>query len=532
MKGINRDKIDRIIYEASKNTDYFKHEQHKIDQIKKKANSMKNEIQKNIAKGPRYIKVRSDEIDQKLRDYEKERELSETWIHIDMDMFYASVEIRDNPELADKPIAVGDYQMITTANYIARRFGVRSAMPGFIGQRLCPDLIFVPPNFSKYHCEGEKIREIFKEYDQSFESLGLDEASLWVTPVLKDRGLDTHEGRQALANEIREKIFTSTQLTASAGIASNKLLAKMATEINKPNGQFYLQPEKAAIIDFIEKQNVRKVPGCGKVLEKLLNELGVKKCQDILKKKLEISFVFNETSLVFLLKSALGLGPTHHPQSASEEHKSVSISRTFPPTGNLQEIEEKLKSFCETIAKELEEKDAECKNLTVTIKTLNYEVINRSETSKKFIHKLEDITKLALKQLELLSPIGQIRLLGLKANNLSYGRQKRKSQNNRSISEPQQKTSKEEFVNSFLHTSIKPDKMENEEPKPSGVKLMRLQCPNCGEWYTMSEYRMNIHISSCNGEDGEKRKSISLDFGSKNKKANKGLTLDHFFARK
>jgi len=380
--------------------------------------------------------------------------------------------------------------MITTANYIARRFGVRSAMPGFIGKKLCPELIFVPPNFGKYQAEGEKIREIFKEYDPNFESMGLDEANLLVTPLLRERGADMHEGRQALAMEIREKIFVETQLTASAGIACNKLLAKMATEINKPNGQFYMQPDRDTIIEFIEQQKIRKVPGIGKVLEKILNELGVDVCGDILKKKLEISFVFNNTSLAFLLKSALGLGSTTH-TGVSEEQKSISISRTFPPTENIDEIQKKLSTFCESIAKELEEKDAECRNVTVFIKRGNYETINRSETSKKLIHTLEDITNLAFRQLETLQPLGHIRLLGLKVSNLSFGRKKRKSIKS-FLGEPsaetepkgvvqKKATAEEEFVNSFLNTPLTPEKKVIEDTKPTGIKLMRLQCPVCGQ---------------------------------------------------
>lgn len=178
MQGLDREKIDQIIYEASKNSEFHKHEQQKTEQILKRTSVMKLEIQKQHEKGEEFMKRTEESLNRLINSIENSRILSETWLHIDMDMFYASVEIRDNPELADKPIAVGNNSMISTANYVARRYGVRSAMPGFIGRKLCPDLIFVGHNFEKYQVEGQKIREIFEEYDSDFESMGLDEAYL------------------------------------------------------------------------------------------------------------------------------------------------------------------------------------------------------------------------------------------------------------------------------------------------------------------------------------------------------------------
>ena len=126
-----------------------------------------------------------------MSDIEKERNLSRTWAHIDMDMFYAAVEIRDNPKLGDKPLAVGDESMISTANYIARKYGVRSAMPGFIAKRLCPQLIFVPCNFQKYREVSKVFKGILQEYDPDYESMGLDEANLDLTHYLIENKLSS-----------------------------------------------------------------------------------------------------------------------------------------------------------------------------------------------------------------------------------------------------------------------------------------------------------------------------------------------------
>jgi DNA polymerase kappa len=171
-----------------------------------------------------------------LVEIENTRELDRTWTHIDMDMFYAAVEIRDNPSLADKPVAVGGDMMISTANYIARKYGVRSAMPGFIAKKLCPDLVFVDCNFKKYSEVSKVFKAILEEYDPDYESMGSDEANLDITNYLLERGLNNDEGKQAVVKEIRTRIKEATLLTCSAGIACNKMLAKICTDMNKPDG--------------------------------------------------------------------------------------------------------------------------------------------------------------------------------------------------------------------------------------------------------------------------------------------------------
>ena len=167
--------------------------------------------------------------------------MDRTWMHVDMDMFYAACEIRDRPDLADKPVAVGDFSMIQTTNYVARKYGVRSAMPGFLGKKMCPGLVFIRSNKAKYaHISETQFLAILKQYDPSLESCGLDEANLDVTDYLLKKNLDSPEGRMFLASRIREEIFTKMQMTCSAGIAPNKMLAKICSELDKPNGMTYL----------------------------------------------------------------------------------------------------------------------------------------------------------------------------------------------------------------------------------------------------------------------------------------------------
>lgn len=138
------------------------------------------------------------------------RVLDRTWVHVDMDMFYAAVEIRDEPSLASVPMAVGNDSMISTANYVARKFGVRSAMPGFIARKLCPELVFVPCNFNKYREVSAVFKEIIEEYDKEFESMGLDETNLDLTEYCLTKGLVTDDQKQELTQEIRRRVFEAT----------------------------------------------------------------------------------------------------------------------------------------------------------------------------------------------------------------------------------------------------------------------------------------------------------------------------------
>jgi DNA polymerase-4 len=198
-------------------------------------------------------------------------------IHVDMDAFYASVEQRDDPSLRGQPVVVawrGARSVVCAASYEARVFGVRSAMPAVRAERLCPQAVFVPPDFARYKAVSRQVRGIFERYTDRIEPLSLDEAYLDVTAPKRDLGSAT-----AIAAEIRDAIRDETQLTASAGIAPNKFLAKIASDWNKPDGQFVLKP---AMVDaFVAVLPVGKIPGVGKVMEAKLAELGIATCADL-----------------------------------------------------------------------------------------------------------------------------------------------------------------------------------------------------------------------------------------------------------
>jgi DNA polymerase-4 len=197
-------------------------------------------------------------------------------IHLDMDCFYAAVEMRERPELAGQPIAVGGGSrrgVVTTCNYEARKFGVHSAMPGFHARERCPKLVFLPVRFDLYRAESTKIRQIMLSYTPLVEPLSLDEAYLDVT------GLDRYAWE--IAKEIRKRIFEETRLTASAGIASNKMLAKIASDWRKPNGQFAITPDQ--VEPFLHDLPIRKIWGVGPKSAAKFEQQGIRTCGDLQK---------------------------------------------------------------------------------------------------------------------------------------------------------------------------------------------------------------------------------------------------------
>ncbi|MEM6885739.1 MAG: DNA polymerase IV [Verrucomicrobiota bacterium] len=241
-------------------------------------------------------------------------------IHIDMDCFYAAVEIREQPHLADKPVAVGGGSrrgVITTCNYIARNYGIHSAMPGFKAREKCPQLIFLPVRFDLYRAESSKIRSIFAEYTSLVEPLSLDEAYLDVS----------HHDRYAwtIAKEIRQKIFQKTGLTASAGIAPNKMLAKIASDWKKPNSQFAIIPDE--IQSFMAQLPVKKIWGVGPKSAEKFKGLGVETCgqlQSMSRTKLLQQFGRWGEELYHLCR-----GRDDRPVVANRPRKSLSNERTY-----------------------------------------------------------------------------------------------------------------------------------------------------------------------------------------------------------
>ena len=244
-------------------------------------------------------------------------------IHIDMDAFYASVEQRDFPELRGKAIAVGGGEKrggTTTASCEARKFGVRSAMPGWQAIKLCPELIFVKPRFEVYREVSRQIRSIFFEYTDLVEPMALDEAYLDVTDSTQCKGSATW-----IAQEIRTRIFQTRQLTASAGIAPNKSLAKIASDWHKPNGQMVILPEE--IEAFMINLPVRKLFGVGPKMEEKLTAYGINTCADLQQHSMD--YLTHEFGIMGQRLYEFARGIDNRPVNPKRIRKSISVEETY-----------------------------------------------------------------------------------------------------------------------------------------------------------------------------------------------------------
>lgn len=245
-------------------------------------------------------------------------------IHVDMDCFYAAVEVKKNPALKGKPLGIGGppdtRSVLCTASYEARKFGVKSAMPSSHAVRLCPQIILIPPDFDSYREESRKVREIFERFTDKIEPLSLDEAYLDVTDCNQFGGSAT-----LIAHEIRRLIYTELNLTASAGIASNKFIAKIASDWKKPNGQFVVRPEE--IPAFVEKLPVEKIFGVGKVTAQKMHDLGLRTCADIQKQSIDQLTHWFGSRADELYDFSRGIDT--RPVQTHLERKSLTVETTF-----------------------------------------------------------------------------------------------------------------------------------------------------------------------------------------------------------
>ncbi len=296
-------------------------------------------------------------------------------IHIDMDAFYAAVEQRDNPELRGKPIAIGSSLqrgVVATASYEARKFGVHSALPSVTALKRCPNLIFVRGNMEKYKAVSVQIRNIFNEFTDLVEPLSLDEAYLDVTENKKGNPSAT-----LLAKEIKKRIFKETKLTASAGVSYNKFLAKIASDIEKPNGIFVITPDEATA--FIEKLKIEKFFGIGKVTAEKMHKMGVFFGSDLKKlSERRLTQTFGKAGAYYY---KIVRGDDNRVVNPYRERKSVGGENTF--LHDLKTLNEQLyamEPIVQKVFKRIKAAGKYGRTLTLKIKYANFEQITRSKT--------------------------------------------------------------------------------------------------------------------------------------------------------
>jgi DNA polymerase-4 len=334
-------------------------------------------------------------------------------IHVDMDAFYASVEQRDNPDLRGKPVVVawkGNRSVVCAASYEAKTFGVRSAMPAVRAQRLCPEAIFVPPDFTRYRAVSSSVREIFKRHTDLIEPLSLDEAYLDVTE--NKTGLAT---ATLVARAIREQIRQELNLTASAGVAPNKFLAKLASDWRKPDGLFVIQP--ADVDGFLLPLAVGRLPGVGKVTEEKLAKLAIKKVEDL--RDLDSSLLEQQFGRFGRRLHELARGIDASEVVPDRPSKSISAEDTFEQDVLIAETEPMIRRLAEKVWTASRKGTRIARTVVLKLKTTEFKILTRSHTPFAPPSSSEELTDIALMLREKvgLGPKQRFRLVGVGLSN-------------------------------------------------------------------------------------------------------------------
>ncbi|KAF4337032.1 DNA polymerase kappa subunit [Fusarium beomiforme] len=464
---VDQTKVSEIIYNASKGSKFFNREEErdkvltqKIEQIiARKAQLEKRDLTRDLRNADRLI-----------AELELTRDLTQHIVHVDCDAFYAAVELLDRPEIKDLPFAVGG-GVLTTCNYVARKFGCRSGMAGFVAKKLCPNLILLKPNFQKYNAKAHEVREVLVNYDPRFESASIDEAYLNITEYCQEHQMDPAEAVEQMRREVHQK----TNITISAGIAANAKLAKICSNMNKPNGQYVLPCDRPTIMAFMRDLPTRKVNGIGRVLERELLEIGIKTCGDLYEHRQYLNPLFGDKTSEFLLSCYLGLGRTKIQPAEEYERKSVGTESTFRDMSDPAQLRAKLRSTAEELEQDM--KRAECKGRTLCLKVKlhTFEVFTRQVVLPRAIHLADDLYNYALPiltKLEQEMPGMKLRLMGLRCTHLVS-------------------TKKPDTMAFF---GFRPRRTDSEDGPPEGV-LKRKASDGEGEWEQWPEANAQLDDS-------------------------------------
>jgi DNA polymerase IV len=334
-------------------------------------------------------------------------------VHIDMDAFYASVEQRDDPQLRGKPVVVawrGNRSVVCAASYEARRFGVRSAMPAVRAEQLCPDAMFLPPDFPRYRAVSRQVREIFKRHTDLIEPLSLDEAYLDVSE--NKTGLPT---ATQVARTIREQIRTELNLTASAGVAPNKFLAKIASDWRKPDGLFVIQPEE--VDSFLLALPAGRLPGVGKVTEGKLKNFDVQTIADL--RTMDLSTLERRFGRFGVRLYELARGVDQSEVIPDRPTQSMSAEDTFEHDVPLTEIEPMIRRLAEKTWAASRQEPRIARTVILKLKTSDFKILTRSHTPGSPPSSCEQLTSIALSLRErvILNPKQRFRLVGVGLSN-------------------------------------------------------------------------------------------------------------------
>ncbi|KAL7566714.1 hypothetical protein ACA910_017770 [Epithemia clementina (nom. ined.)] len=480
MDGIDRASIDKIILRESGSSLYMQQQRKRDQQVDQRIDQIRNKLSEEELKNPNWRRKLQNFVDKELSEAIGKQPNRSTCVVVDMDMFFMACELLTRPDLVDKPACVGG-SMITTSNYVARRYGVRSAMAGWIGDKLVEELsggkeklIHVKSNFALYKEKSLVVKTVLAEYDPTLSMHSLDEAFLDLAPYLALKMAknwsheqirnelqknstesttrnqstlhDWEESQTTLASfpawlcrqhasevieQMREKVKKETGgLTCSAGLAPNFLLAKIASDQNKPNGQCIVDSSHEQILQFLHPLPTRKVSGIGRVTEKTLRAFGIKTVEQLYKERALVRFLFKPATAGFLARASVGCSSSEHrapvdDSAAVHGQKGISRERTFPSGESWTAINARLEDIGRLLSSDMEKKNLWARTVTVKVKLHTFDVYSRARSMPHSIY-LQNAEDLVSHAAELLREIRSevvdkrqfsVRLLGIRCSN-------------------------------------------------------------------------------------------------------------------
>lgn len=504
---IENDDIRNKIIGQLQNTDYYLREQEKYQ----KADDTIEDYKYRISKlSPESIEIIKEDIERKMNKAENKfySESERFCVYMDVDMFFVAVELLQCPSLKDKPVVVGR-GVVSAANYVARKYGIRSAMPVFIAQELCKNLLIIPIDMAKYKEFSDRIYSYIEEYDSNYVYVGLDEGFFYINPenykIHEDDTID--DGINHFVNRFKGRILKDLGLTISVGVAPTKMLAKMCSEINKPDGKLILRKNRTLIRAFLNNQKVSKIPGIGPVSDHILRGLGIETIKDLTDNMYKLHGNYSDKSFDYRLMEVIGvieadLTPVVNP--------SFNKSKTFTATRNIDDLKAKLRQLCEEVFDKCINDKIYPKTVDLTTKFYDFTLKSKAHTLKQPIQNSSDLFDAVFKLLDndIVKPI---RLLGVKVCNFCTINEEEKIEN---FLLKKQKEMVENFKNSRISLNFLTLNEKGEADITNAIV-----CPICQKEFDFygNNSMLNRHINNC--QDGKIDQSPQIPLLNKKRKS-------------
>ena len=579
MQGIDRSRIDAIILRESGNSAYMQQQRKRDEHVNVRIEKMIKELirKKDTSSGGSWKQSVERELEDEINKCIRNRQTRSACCVVDMDMFYMACELLTRPELRNKPCCVGG-GLVTTSNYVARQYGVRSAMAGFIADKLVEELsggkeklIHVPCNFALYNEKAQQVREALKEYDPNLKAYSLDEACLNIGTYLclriegkshsaivsmrkaqasnandasseevrrADEALAQYPSHVALkaaadvVQEMRQRVMEATGgLTCSAGVAPNFMLAKIASDRNKPNGQLLIGPSHDEVLTFLHPLPTRKVGGIGRVTEKMLHALGVSTVGNLYEQRASVQLCFKPATAKFLLHAAIGCSSYESKDDDVSDgigRKGISRERTFEDGRPWCEVVEKLETIARKLGEDMSSKALWARTITLKVKLHTFDVISRARSLPRgrYAQHPDDLIKNAVELMrdvrrQFKGGVFSVRLLGIRCSNFQEEQERCESVHmniKQYLSEGVNMAAScattpsitarnllQIGKGSVCHKNVGIDCRDHLESNLKEQDLLlasNVSCPICGKLFdTNDNVGLNIHVDLClNGE--------------------------------